>query len=77
MYPSTKYQSSLPQMIHTIYVQPCRQNVLRWTIYTRSDNFDNIFIIHARDGSAINAYINLTLFYKKKQAPTPDSSRFR
>lgn len=71
MYLST----SLPLKIHTIYVQ-CRQNVLRWTIYTTSHNFDSIFIINACDGSAINAYIVLTLFYKK-QTPTPDFSRIR
>lgn len=29
-------------------------------------NFDNIFIIHACDGSAINAYIVITLFYKNR-----------
>lgn len=41
-----------------------------------SHNFDNIFITPACDGSAINAYIVLTLFYKKRTT-TPDSSRFR
>lgn len=72
MYPSTKCPFSFLQIIHTIYVQ-CRQNILRWTIYTTLTI--SLLCMPVTDQQLM--LILSPHFSTKNQTPTTDSSRCR